>query len=309
MAGPQPLQLTVEKLVAGGDGLAFHEGKAVFVPLALPGETVLATVVRDRRDFSRAELVEVLESSRHRVKPACPIYGDCGGCNLQHLAYARQVEEKSLIVAEALRRTGGIDGLAVPVLPSSPYSYRNRAQLHFNSEGRLGFMRRDSSDIVEAAGCPVAVKPLQAWIEAQAGGTSAFEGLRRHILGKDRFIAFGYRNEVWIEGERGIVEVEVAGERIRFHVKGFFQSNLSILDGFVPDALAGLGGEEAADLYCGVGLFGAFLAKRFSRVTCVEHNPFSLDLAKINVPGAGNQFHADETGEHKRQDSGEVDSH
>ena len=290
MPEPQQLQLRVEKLVAGGDGLAFHQGKAVFVPLALPGELVLATIAQERRDFSQARLVEVLEPSRHRVKPACPIYGECGGCNLQHLAYPRQVEEKALIVSESLRRTGRIEREEIPAVPSLPFSYRNRMQLHLTPEGRVGLMRRSSSDLVEAPSCPVAVKPVQDWIESRAGSARAGREVGPYVLGKDRFLVFGYQDEVWIEGERGVVEVRVAGEPIRFHLKGFFQSNLYLLDYFVPDALAGLSGALAADLYCGVGLFGRFLARSFGRVTCVEHNPFALDLARENVPGAANEF-------------------
>jgi 23S rRNA (uracil1939-C5)-methyltransferase len=292
MADPQILKLRIEKLVAGGDGLAFHEGKAVFVPLSLPGETVMAALSQERRDYSQATVLELLEPSRYRVKPPCPIYGDCGGCNLQHLAYPRQVEEKALIVSEAFRRTGKIEREDIAAVPSLPFAYRNRMQLHFTSEGRVGFMRRSSSELVEAPGCPVAARPIQEWIESRAGSSRGYEELKPYILGKDRFLAFGYGEEAWIEGERGIVEVRVAGEPIRFHIKGFFQSNLYLLDYFVPDALAGLEGGSAADLYCGVGLFGRFLAKNFNRVTCVEHNPFALDLAKQNVPGRENDFQA-----------------
>jgi len=292
MPEPQTLRLRIEKLVAGGDGLAFHEGKAVFVPFALPGETVLATLARERKDFCQAALVEVLEPSPHRVAPACPLYGQCGGCNLQHLAYPRQIEEKALIVAEALRRTGRIERGGIEAVPSLPFGYRNRMQLHFTPAGRVGFMRRSSSDIVEAPSCPVAVTSIQAWIEARAGSSRGFEELKPRLAGKDRFLVFGYGEEAWVEGERDLVEVKVAGERVRFHIGGFFQSNLYLLDRFVPDALAGLSGARAADLYCGVGLFGRFLRRSFDEVVCVEQNAAALALAKENVPGAANEFHA-----------------
>jgi 23S rRNA (uracil1939-C5)-methyltransferase len=286
------LKLRIEKLVAGGDGLAFHDGKAVFVPFALPGETVTAKLSQERKDFSQADLVEVLEPSRYRVAPPCPIYGQCGGCNLQHLAYSRQVEEKALIVSEALRRTGRIEREGIPAVPSLPLGYRNRMQFHFTPKGRIGFMRRSSSEIVEAPACPIAVASIQAWIEARAGSSKGYDELKPYILGKERFLAFGYGEEVWIEGRRGIVEVRVAGEPIRFHIKGFFQSNLYLLDFFLPDALSSLSGGRAADLYCGVGLFGHFLSRSFERIVCVEHNPFALGLAKENVPGKNNEFHA-----------------
>jgi 23S rRNA (uracil1939-C5)-methyltransferase len=285
-------ELKVEKLVAGGDGLAFLDGKAVFVPFALPGELVLASIVESKKDFAKASLVEVLSPSPHRVAPPCPIYGECGGCNLQHLAYQRQVAEKASIVAESFRRLAHLDPGEVPTVPSLPFAYRNRVQLHFTPEGRLGFMRRASNSVVEAATCPVAVKALQSWIEARAGTRRALDELAPFVVGKDRFLAYGFGEDLYLEGRDEIVVVPVAGQLIRFHIKGFFQSNLYLLDRFVPDVMEGLEGAVAADLYSGVGLFSRFLEKRFSKVVAVESNPFALGLARENAPGPRNEYHA-----------------
>jgi 23S rRNA (uracil1939-C5)-methyltransferase len=292
MPPPESVRLRIEKLVAGGDGLAFLEGKAVFVPFALPGETVLASLRQAKRDFAQAELLEVLEPSRHRVEPPCPIYGQCGGCNLQHLSYSRQVEEKALIVAEAFSRTARVQTGEIAAVPSLPFSYRNRMQMHFTADKRLGFMRRSSTQVVEAPSCMVALRPIQDWIEARAGTRRAFEELKPYVMGKDRFLIFGCGAEVWVEGQKGLVELAVAGKPIRFHIRDFFQSNLYLLDYFVPDVVAGLSGGRAADLYCGVGLFGRFLASSFESLTCVEQNPHALELAKENVQGASREFYA-----------------
>jgi 23S rRNA (uracil1939-C5)-methyltransferase len=286
------VRLRIERLVAGGDALAFLDGKAVFVPFALPGEEVLASLEEVKRDYSRARLVEVLEPSRHRASPACPIYGECGGCNLQHLEYARQVEEKALIVGEAFSRNARIDAGRVSAAPSVPLAYRNRMQLHFTPTRRLGFMRRSSSEVVEARTCPVALRPLQAWIEERSGTDRGYAEMARYVAGKDRFLAFGYGDEVWLEGQRDVVSVSVAGRPIRFHLKGFFQSNLGLLGRLVTDALAGLSGGRAADLYCGVGLFGSFLSASFESVVCVEENPYAVALAKENLGGSRHEFHA-----------------
>ncbi|MGA2547930.1 MAG: class I SAM-dependent RNA methyltransferase [Rectinemataceae bacterium] len=290
MPDPTAVKLFIEKLVAGGDGLAFLEGKAVFVPFALPGETVLASITSVKRDFAQARLVDLLEPSRHRVEPPCPVYRECGGCNLQHLAYPRQVEEKALIVAEAFARTGRIETGEIAVVPSLPFAYRNRVQLHFTRERRLGFMKRYSSDLVEVPTCMVALRPIQDWIEDRAGTKRAFEELRPFVFDKDRFLVFGYGDEVWIEGKKGLVEVSISGQGIRFHIRNFFQSNLYLLDYFVPDAVTGLSGQRAADLYCGVGLFGRFLSSSFQSLVCVEQNPYALSLARTNVPGDGHEF-------------------
>ncbi len=286
------VELTIDKLVAGGDGLAFRDGKAVFVPFALPGERVKARIVEERKDFSRASLVKVIEASEHRLVAPCPIYGECGGCNLMHLAYQRQIEAKSAIISESLRRNAHIDYGVVPTVASIPFAYRNRVQLHFSPQGRLGYMRRASTEVIETSTCPIAVKSIQNWIEARAGGDRAWRELKEWVMGKERFLAFGYENEVWIEGKDGEASVVVAGEPIRFHLRGFFQSNLYMLDHFVADLVDGLSGERAADLYSGVGVFGRFLAKTFSQVTCVEENHFALALARQNLGGSGHEFNA-----------------
>lgn len=286
------VELRIEKLVAGGSGLAFREGKAVFVPLALPGERILARLGPGKRDWAEASLLEVLEASPHRISPPCPIYGECGGCDLQHLAYPSQVTEKVSIVAESFRRMGKIDPGEIGALPSLPFSYRNRLQLHLTPQGRLGFMKASSSSVVEAASCPVAVRSVQAWIEERAGTARAAEELGPYIVGKDRFLVFGTEAGVMLEGRDGLVRVKVAGEEFSFPVKGFFQSNLYILEHFIPEVMAGLAGGLVADLYCGVGLFSRFLSRSFDRVIGVEQNPFAVEQARANLGGGRHEFHA-----------------
>jgi 23S rRNA (uracil1939-C5)-methyltransferase len=166
-------------------------------------------------------------------------------------------------------------------------------------------MRRSSSEAVETPSCLVALRPIQNWIEERAGTRRTYDELKPYVIGKDRFLVFAYGDELWIEGEKGLVEVTVAGEPIRFHLRGFFQSNLYLLDYFVPDAVGGLSGRRAADLYCGVGLFGRFLSSSFERLVCVEQNPYALDLAKGNVPGPDHEFHALAVEDWLRSDSAE----
>lgn len=287
-----PLNLRIEKLVSGGEGLGFHEGKAVFVPYALPGELVSVEIAEEKRDFAAAALLEVKEPSPERVTPPCAVYGDCGGCNLQHLVYEAQLREKSAIVRETFTRIARFDPGELPIVPSLPFAYRNRLQFHLSDRRWLGFMRRNSQAVVEIATCPIALRPIQAWIEARANGDRAYEELKDYIVGKDRFIVFGAGDEVFVEGKWGVIEAPVAGEPIRFHIRGFFQSNLYLLDRLVPEVVEDLSGRAVADLYSGVGLFGRFLSRRFDRVVMVEQNQYALGLAKTNAPGAGNEYHA-----------------
>lgn len=105
-------------------------------------------------------------------------------------------------------------------------------------------------------------------------------------------MVFGTGKEVFVEGRDGLVDVEVAGEPFRFHIRSFFQSNLYLLDHFVSEVMEGLGGERVADLYCGVGLFSRFLSRRFRSVVSVEQDAHALDLARINAAGPSSEHHA-----------------
>src|SRR5712675_2242183 len=101
--------LTIEKLVYGGDGLARLDGKVIFIPYVLPGETVQAEIDRVKNDLWRGRLIEVPSPSASRVKPECPYFQRCGGCNYQHAGYLFQVDQKRSILREVLRRVGKIE--------------------------------------------------------------------------------------------------------------------------------------------------------------------------------------------------------
>jgi 23S rRNA (uracil1939-C5)-methyltransferase len=157
------VELTIEKLVYGGDGLARLESgedraKTIFVPFVLPGERVEATVVQERPGFGRARLEGVLQSSEERTRPACPYFGSCGGCQYQHIDYDAQVRFKSEILRETLRRTAKLD-LAVEVQahPSPPLHYRNRTRFHVrhSPEFAIGYFRQGSHQLLPVRECPI----------------------------------------------------------------------------------------------------------------------------------------------------------
>lgn len=302
MQAREMVELRIEKLAVGGDGLAFPEGKAVFVPGTVPGERVraaLSDTVKASGDWATAEAVEILEPSPDRVDPACPLYGICGGCSLQHLSYERQIREKEAILKDCLSRIGGLSAPTLDAVPSAPYSYRNRMQFHRTPSGGIGLKRRAKAEVVETPTCPVADLPIRRWMEAREGRGRAREDLRSYGKDTDRFLVFadgraggdGRAGRVYLEGRDGEVRVSVAGREIRFHVKGFFQSNLRALDILAPAAVEGFSGGRAADLYCGVGLFSSFLRNSFENLVCVEHNPFALEYARRNA-GGRTEYHA-----------------
>jgi len=277
----QPLEVAVERLVAGGDGLARREGKALFVPGVLPGERVAIRLVESRRDFDRAALVEVLHPSPDRVRPACALAGQCGGCDWLHVAHAAQLAHKRAIVRETLRRTGRIEREEPPLEPGPPFAYRNRVQLHRDPSGALGYREAGGTRVVAAAACPVAVGPINVLL-ADPPPPSA--------IALDRFTVFGDDGWAACEGrddDRGL-EVVVAGRAVRFSVGCFFQSNLAVLQHLARHVTEAVGsGSAAADLYAGVGLFASFLADRFARVIAVESSSLSLAFAARNAPSPG----------------------
>src|ERR1051325_6861723 len=149
-------ELTIEDVAFGGKGVAREQGKAVFVPYTIEGELVLAEIVREKKQFAEAELVEVKKSSPHRVASECPYFGRCGGCAYQHMDYQHQLEIKSRQVRDALQRIGNFRDVAIrPMMPSPrPYAYRNRITVHAQ-DGVVGFFQRDSHHIVDIERCPI----------------------------------------------------------------------------------------------------------------------------------------------------------
>ena len=99
-----PMDVTIEKLIYGGDGLAHHEGSTVFVPFVLPAERAAVSPVEQKKKFVRARLERVIEASPERVEPRCQHFGDCGGCDYQHFSYEHQLLYKTGILRETLRR-------------------------------------------------------------------------------------------------------------------------------------------------------------------------------------------------------------
>ncbi len=123
------MEVKIEKLVYGGDGLAHHEGQTVFVPLVLPGELVSIAAAARKKKFVRGRLERVLEASPERMAAPCPHFGRCGGCHYQHIPYDAQLRYKTDILRETLGRIGRVqwDG-PIGTHASPPFGYRNRTQ-------------------------------------------------------------------------------------------------------------------------------------------------------------------------------------
>ncbi len=163
------MKVTIEKAIYGGAGLARVDGKAVFVPMALPGEVVDAALRRERGSFAEADLLAVLEPSAERVAPGCPFYGPCGGCQYQHAGYGEQLAIKRAILAETLTRAGLRELPAIATHAGEPWGYRNRIRLHVDAHSHtLGYRRRGSHALLPVDACPIAAPLLQDALQAAA---------------------------------------------------------------------------------------------------------------------------------------------
>jgi 23S rRNA (uracil1939-C5)-methyltransferase len=157
---------TIVDLTHDGVGVADVDGRRLFVADALPGERVEIVLRKRRRKLQEADLVRVLEASPARVQPECKYFGRCGGCALQHLEHWSQVELKQRVVAEALKRIGGVEPREwLPPVVSEPWHYRRRARLgvkYVAGKNRVlvGFRERAGPYITDMLGCPVLVPPV-----------------------------------------------------------------------------------------------------------------------------------------------------
>lgn len=153
------MNLTIEKMIYGGDGLARSpEGKAVFVPLVLPGEEVAASIEEEKPGFLRARVEELLTPSEKRIQPGCAYFGNCGGCHYQHTSYENQLEIKRAILHETFRRTGKFEWKEeILTHAGEPWQYRNRTRMQLQSspDFAIGYRRLASHDLLPVEKCPI----------------------------------------------------------------------------------------------------------------------------------------------------------
>src|SRR5215472_1187532 len=157
-------EVTVEKLVYGGEGLGRLEGRVVLAPFVLPGERIRAQAEREKPGLVRARALEVLQPAPERVAAPCPYFGRCGGCHYQHAPYELQLAAKREILREELRRVGKIDPPDdIEVVAGEPWGYRNRVQLHIEN-GRLGYWQPRSHSLCAIDRCPISSPKLNETI-------------------------------------------------------------------------------------------------------------------------------------------------
>jgi 23S rRNA (uracil1939-C5)-methyltransferase len=292
-------ETVIERIVPGGFGLGYGGGRTLFVSRAAPGDRLRVRVEREHGRVAHAAIVEILEPGPDRVAEPYPLLSRCGA-DFQHLRYDAQLTAKSGMIADSLRRIGGIDLLQPVLVAPSPavWGYRTRAEWrHDPQRPALGYLESGSHRVVDLTEDPFVVPALgerfqQLRTRMQAGRLPEWATELRAAAGDDG-ISFAPPLEL---PQPLPVHATVAGERYAYDADCFFQVNPFVLDGLIaealrfapePGALASAATRLAIDLYCGVGLFTVPLARRFARVIGVEGQPRAAEFAARNVETAG----------------------
>jgi 23S rRNA (uracil1939-C5)-methyltransferase len=298
------LDVVIQKIVPGGYGLGFAEGLTVFVALAAVGDRLRVRVREKKGKVAFAEITEILEPAPARHEPPCIYFGRCGGCDFQQMNYAAQLAAKVAIIRDCLQRIGKIDyEKEIPII-SSPddLNYRARAQWHVDSRRqKLGYFRRHSHDVIDIENCPIlapALKEKLADIRRNVNWQQFWAEQPEIEAATNGADVSVYSSEI-IERTDEIV-FEAAGEKYYFDAESFFQGNRFLIDDLIRAAIEGAAGENALDLFCGVGLFTLPLARKFKRVSGVEASGKAIEFAQKNAERArlsNVEFFAENVGE------------
>ena len=245
------VDLKIEDVAFGGKGVAREQGKTVFVPYTIEGEVVSAEIVREKKQFAEAQLIEVKQSSPDRVTPECPYFGRCGGCAYQHIDYNHQLAIKWRQVREALQRIGKLKDVPMrPIIPSPrPYAYRNRITVHA-LDGVIGFFRRDSHRLIDIERCPISSDEVNR----------ALAELREQKHVRDGHYTLRAASQPRVFSQIN----DAVAQALR---------NL-IIDLVPPNQ------ELLIDAYCGAGFFAKALLNKFERVIGIDWDRFGIAAAK-----------------------------
>ena len=244
------VDLKIEDIAFGGKGVGRDHGKAIFVPYTIQDELVSAEIVREKKQFAEAELVEVKKSSPHRTTPECPYFGHCGGCAYQHIVYEHQLAIRWRQVGDVLKRIGKLKEIPVrPIIPSpKQYGYRNRITVHAQ-DGVIGFFRGNSHRLIDVEQCPISSDEVNRELTE----------LRRR---NPRDGHYTLRTS--------------AGQRV------FSQTNDEVayaLRNLVVD-LVPSNQDLLIDAYCGAGFFAKALLDKFRHIVGIDWDRFAIAAAK-----------------------------
>ncbi len=287
----EELDLRVETLTNLGHGLGRVNDWVVMVPFALPKELVRVRVYRNHKNYSDADLIEVLEPAEDRVESRCSLFGVCGGCQYQNFRYEAQLNWKRNQVQELLQHMVGICDITVAEVIGSPqlYGYRSKITPHFQRPrsgkiGPIGFLHTAKrSEIIDVPECPIASPSINEKLaEVRAGVRERAKSFKK---GATLLLRDSATGEVLTDAQE-VCQEQVGELRFLFLAGDFFQNNPSILPSFadyVKEQAKAFGTPKLVDTYCGSGFFGLSCASEFESVIGIEVSEGSITWAKENA--------------------------
>ncbi len=315
------IEVKTERLAYGGEAIARHLGLAVFVQGGAPDERLLIRVTERKKSFARAVIEEIISPSSMRREPPCKYFGECGGCQLQHINYQDQLAAKVGFIRDALKRTGQIEWTdAIKIHSASEFNYRLRAKIKveqgkFNSdkfnyppdqrktrlgsnEIRIGFYKSNSHEVCDVEHCEILLPELNEALKSIRNRLKSDSKLLNKVRDDiEMAVSNISSNDLQAPLDESNISIspsisgfstndiqrQVAGAVYHFSPSSFFQVNAWLLDEFVKAAVGVEKGDFALDLYAGVGLFTIQLARQFNRVIGVESNARAVDFANKNI--------------------------
>jgi 23S rRNA (uracil1939-C5)-methyltransferase len=307
-----PFDIQLEKLTYGGDAMGrLDDGRAVFVPFGLPGERVRIRLTEEKRNFARGEIVEILEASPRRTNARCRHFGVCGGCHYQHLPYEEQLTAKTEILHDQLTRIGRIENPPVQqmVASPSPWNYRNHVQFHLTDEGKLGYVMAQVPEVFAVQECHLPEGSINSfWPQLEFEPDTNIQRVSLRS-GRDEELMLVLESdspetpELEIEAQVSVAHVfeentvvvagndhiliSVLGRDFRVSAASFFQVNTAMAGKMVNHLLARLPirpfSATVLDVYCGAGLFSAFLAPKYERVAGIESSLSACEDFAFNL--------------------------
>jgi 23S rRNA (uracil1939-C5)-methyltransferase len=285
----QEFEITCNTFAYGGAAIGrLPDGRTLFVPLALPGETVRVRLRKEKPGYAEAELLAVLTPSPDRVAPRCRHFGQCGGCHYQQMSYEAQLAAKQQILREQLVRLGGVvDPPVAATVPSpQPWGYRNHMQFHRMADGRLGFQAARSEQTIPITECHLPAPALErAWRQVEQRP----QGKRQRGRAQAERVSLRVGAEDQLQRADGPpIAMGILGQRFRVSAASFFQVNTPMAEQLVTHVLAHLPATKparAVDVYCGVGLFSRFLAPHVEQLIGIESSPSACADFAHNLAG------------------------
>ncbi|WP_436858709.1 23S rRNA (uracil(1939)-C(5))-methyltransferase RlmD [Citrobacter tructae] len=314
----QIITVTCNDLDSFGQGVARHNGKALFIQGLLPQETAEVIVTEDKKQYARAQIKRRLNDSPDRVPPRCPHFGVCGGCQQQHASIDLQQRSKSAALSRLMKNE------VSEVIADAPWGYRRRARLSLNYQPKteqlqMGFRKAASSDIVDIRHCPILVPQLEALLPSVRACLNSLQGARhlghvelvqagsgimmilRHTVAlsaqdREKLERFSHSEglALFLAPQSEILEAvsgqtpwyESDGLRLNFSPRDFIQVNEGVNHKMVVRALEWLdvqAGDRVLDLFCGMGNFTLPLARRAASVVGVEGVPALVEKGRENA--------------------------